>query len=186
MSTEAPGPASLAGRYASALFELADAQKQLDPVAGDLSSLRRMMDDSADLRRLVSSPVIGRDAQGKAMAAIMAEAGIGGLVSRFVGVVSQNGRLRDLPAMINAYLAELARRRGESAADVVSATPLSEAQMQALSDTLRRLVGNKVSVNARVDADLLGGLIVKVGSRMFDSSVRTKLQRLRLAMKGVG
>lgn len=186
MSTEAPGPASLAGRYASALFELADSQKQLDAVAGDLTSLRRMMDESADLRRLVASPVIGRDAQGKAMAALLSTAGIGGLVRRFVGVVCQNGRLRDLPVMITAYLAELARRRGETAADVVSATPLSDAQMQALSETLRRLVGNKVSVNARVDADLLGGLIVKVGSRMFDSSVRTKLQRLRLAMKGVG
>lgn len=186
MSTEASGPASLAGRYASALFELADSQKQLDSVASDLATLRRMMDDSVDLRRLVASPVIGRDAQGKAMAALLEAAGATSLVRRFVGVACQNGRLRDLPGMIDAYLAELARRRGETAADVVSATPLSEAQMQALSETLRRLVGNKVSVNARVDADLLGGLIVKVGSRMFDSSIRTKLQRLRLAMKGVG
>jgi F-type H+-transporting ATPase subunit delta len=186
VSTEASGPASLAGRYASALFELADGQKQLDGVAADLGSLRRMMDESADLRRMVASPVISRADQGKAMTALMAAVGVNPLVTRFVGVVCQNGRLRDLPDMIRAYLAELARRRGETAADVVSATPLTEAQMTALSDTLRRLVGNKVSVNARVDADLLGGLVVKVGSRMFDSSVRTKLQRLRLAMKGVG
>jgi F-type H+-transporting ATPase subunit delta len=183
---EASGPASLAGRYANALFELADGQKQLDAVAGDLTTLRRMLEESIELRRLVASPVIGREAQGKAMTALMHAGGVGGLVQRFVGVVCQNGRLRDLPSMITAYLAELARRRGETAADVVSATPLSEAQMQNLSETLRRLVGNKVSVNARVDADLLGGLVVKVGSRMFDSSVRTKLQRLRLAMKGVG
>lgn len=186
MSIEASGPASLAGRYASALFDLADGEKQLDAVAADLGILRRMMDESADLRRLVASPVIGRADQGKAMAALLAAAGVGPLVSRFIGVVCQNGRLRDLPNMIAAYLAELARRRGETAADVVTATPLSESQMTALSDTLRRLVGNKVSVNARVDANLLGGLIVKVGSRMFDSSVRTKLQRLRLVMKGVG
>ncbi len=186
MATETSGPTGLAGRYASALFELADSQKQLDAVAADLGTLRRMMDESADLRRLVASPVIGRDAQGKAMGALLDAVGATALVRSFTGVVCQNGRLRDLPAMITAYLAELARRRGETAAEVVSATPLSEAQMTTLSETLRRLVGNKVSVNARVDADLLGGLIVKVGSRMFDSSVRTKLQRLRLAMKGVG
>ena len=186
MSTEASGPASLAGRYASALFELADSQKQLDAVAADLATLRRMLDESADLRRLVASPVIGRDAQGKAMAALLEATGASSLVRRFLGVVCQNGRLRDLPGMIAAFLAELARRRGETAADVVSALPLSEAQTEALSETLRRLVGSKVSVNARVDADLLGGLVVKVGSRMFDSSIRTKLQRLRLAMKGVG
>ena len=186
MSTEASGPASLAGRYASALFELADGQKQLDAVAADLTTLRRMMAESTDLRRLVGSPVIGREAQGKAMAALLEATGAGSLVRRFIGVACQNGRLRDLPGMITAFLAELARRRGETAADVVSALPLSDAQTEALSETLRRLVGNKVSMNTRVDADLLGGLVVKVGSRMFDSSVRTKLQRLRLAMKGVG
>ena len=111
MSTEASGPASLAGRYASALFELADGQKQLDAVAADLATLRRMMDESADLRRLVSSPVIGRDAQGRAMSALLEAAGADSLVRRFVGVVCQNGRLRDLPGMIAAFLAELARRR---------------------------------------------------------------------------
>ena len=99
--------------------------------------------------------------------------------------MNRNGRTRDLSSMITAFLNELARRRGESTADVVSATPLTEAQMKALNETLRRLVGNKVSVNARVDRELLGGLVVKVGSRMFDSSIRSKLQRLQLAMKGV-
>lgn len=186
MATEASGPASLAGRYANALFVLADEQKQLDTVAADLTTLRRMLSESADLRRLVASPVIARIDQGKAMAALLDATGASGLVQRFVGLVCQNGRLRDLPGMIAAYLAELALRRGETAAEVVSAMPLSEAQTNALSETLRRLVGSKVSVNARVDADLLGGLVVKVGSRMFDSSIRTKLQRLRLAMKGVG
>lgn len=186
MATEASGPASLAGRYASALFDLADEQNQLDAVASDLASLRRMIDESPDLRRLVASPVIGRENQARAMTALLEAMGAGTLVRRFVGVACQNGRLRDLPAMITAYLAELARRRGETAADVVSAMPLSGTQMEALTEALRRLVGSKVSINARVDADLLGGLVVKVGSRMFDSSVRTKLQRLRLAMKGVG
>ncbi|QQS10952.1 MAG: F0F1 ATP synthase subunit delta [Rhodospirillales bacterium] len=186
MANEASGPAGLAGRYASALLELADAQKQLDAVAGDLSALRRMMAESADLRRLVDSPVIGRAKQGKAMAAILAAAGSADLTRKFIGTICRNGRLRDLPAMITAYLAELARRRGETTAQVVSAAPLTQAQLDALSETLRRLVGNKVTVDARVDADLLGGLVVRVGSRMFDSSVRTKLLRLQLAMKGVG
>ena len=185
MAQEATGPASLAGRYASALFDLADQAKALDAVAGDLTQIRAMIGESDDLRRLLASPVIGREAQGKALAALVQQAGIGDLVSKFVGTVARNGRARDLPSMITAFLAELARRRGESIAEVVSATPLSEAQMNALTDTLRRLVGNKVSVNARVDGDLLGGLVVKVGSRMFDSSIRTKLQRLQLAMKGV-
>ena len=185
MAQEATGPASLAGRYASALFDLADQAKALDAVAADLTSLRTMIGASDDLRRLLSSPVIGREAQGKALAALVKRAGISDLVSKFVGTVARNGRLRDLQPMISAFLAELARRRGETTAEVVSATPLTEAQLNALNETLRRLVGNKVSVNARVDGDLLGGLVVKVGSRMFDSSIRTKLQRLQLAMKGV-
>lgn len=185
MAQEATGPASLAGRYASALFDLADEAKALDAVATDLTNLRTMIGESDDLRRLLASPVVGREAQGKALAALVQQAGIGDLVSKFVGTVAKNGRARDLPNMISAFLAELARRRGETTADVVSATPLNESQMNALTETLRRLVGNKVSVNARVDSDLLGGLVVKVGSRMFDSSIRTKLQRLQLAMKGV-
>jgi len=185
VSTEATGPASLAGRYANALFALADQARALDAVATDLASLRDMIDANADLRRLIGSPVLGRGPQGAAIAAVLTSAGASELVVRFAGVVAQNGRLRDLPAMISAFLAELARRRGETTAEVASATPLTAAQMQALSDTLRRLVGNKVSVNARVEPDLLGGLVVKVGSRMFDSSVRSKLQRLQLAMKGV-
>lgn len=185
MPQEATGPASLAGRYASALFDLADQAKALDAVAADLTSLRAMITESDDLRRLLGSPVIGREAQGKALAALVKGAGIGELVTKFVGTVARNGRTRDLSSMISAFLAELARRRGETTAEVVSAMPLTEAQLGALNETLRRLVGNKVSVNARVDGELLGGLVVKVGSRMFDSSIRSKLQRLQLAMKGV-
>lgn len=186
MSTEAADSAGPAGRYANALFELADEAKQLDAVAVDLGSLRRLLAESADLRRLIASPVLGRDVQGRAMLAVLDAAGIGGIVRKFVGLVAANGRLRELPAMIAAFLAQLARRRGETTADVVSAVPLSDAQLAALSEQLRAVAGRKVSVNARVDAGLLGGLVVKVGSQMFDSSLRTKLQRLELAMKGVG
>lgn len=176
----------VAGRYASALFELADGAKSLDQVAQDLTTFRNLVAESAELARLIASPVVGRALQGKALLAVLDAAGISGLTRNFVGTVAANGRARDLPAMASAFLAELARRRGETAATVTSAVPLSPAQLQQLSDALRSVLGsNKVSIDARVEPDILGGLVVKVGSRLFDSSVRSKLQRLQLAMKGV-
>ncbi len=176
----------VAGRYASALFELADGAKSLDQVAQDLATFRKMVAESTDLARLIASPVIPRALQGKALLAVLDAAGISGLTRNFVGTVAANGRARDLPAMASAFLAELAARRGETTATVTSAVPLSPAQLQQLSDSLRSVLGsNKVSIDARVEPDILGGLVVKVGSRLFDSSVRSKLQRLQLAMKGV-
>ena len=176
----------VAGRYASALFELADTAKSLDSVAQDLTVFRSLVGQSADLARLIASPVIGRALQGKALLAVLDAAGIKGLTRSFIGTVAANGRSRDLPAMASAFLAELARRRGETTATVTSAVPRSSAQLQQLTDTLRSVLGGaKVSVDARVEPDILGGLVVKVGSRLFDSSVRSKLQRLQLAMKGV-
>lgn len=179
------GATGLAGRYATALFALADEAKQLDAVADDLRTLARMIDGSADLTRLIRSPVLSRGEQGKALSAVLEKAGAGDLTRRFAGVVAANRRLFVLPGIIESFLAELAARRGEATAEVVSAKELSEQQKQALSDSLRRAVGTAVSVEARVDPGLLGGLVVKVGSRMVDSSLRTKLQQLRLAMKGV-
>jgi F-type H+-transporting ATPase subunit delta len=176
----------LAARYAAALFDLADEQKQLDAVAGDLVALRGMMADSGDLRRLIGSPVLSRGDQGRAMAALLGAAGSGDLVRRFIGLVAQNRRLFVLPAIINAYLAQLAQRRGEITAQVTSARPLDERQRQAVAEAVQRAVGGKVAVDARIDAGLIGGLVVKVGSRMVDSSLRSKLQRLQLTMKGVG
>jgi F-type H+-transporting ATPase subunit delta len=176
----------VAGRYASALFELADNAKSLDQVAQDLTDFRKMANDSPDLSRLLASPVIGRDTQSKALLAILDAAGIKGLTRSFVGTVAANGRARDLIAMATAFLAELASRRGETTASVTSAVPLSPQQLQQLSDTLRSVLGGaKVSIDARVEPEILGGLVVKVGSRLFDSSIRSKLQRLQLAMKGV-
>jgi F-type H+-transporting ATPase subunit delta len=175
----------VAGRYASALFDLADGSKSLDQVAQDLATFRAMVAESTDLARLIASPVIPRALQGKALLAVLDAAGISGLTRNFVGTVAANGRARDLPAMASAFLAELAARRGETTATVTSAVPLSPAQLQQLSDALRSVLGsNKVSIDARVESDILGGLVVKVGSRLFDSSVRSKLQRLQLAMKG--
>ena len=176
----------LAGRYASALFDLADAEKALDAVAEDLSVLGQMIDESEDLQRLLRSPVISRDDQKKAMLAVIDKAGMNKLTRNFTGVIADNRRLFALQDMIGAYQAILAARRGETTAEVVSAKPLTDAQMSALTDTLKNAVGSKVSVEAKVDPGLLGGLIVKVGSRMVDSSLRTKLSQLRLAMKGVG
>jgi F-type H+-transporting ATPase subunit delta len=176
----------VAGRYANALFELADDARSLDRVAQDLATFRKMVHDSPDLARLLANPVIGRAAQGKALLALLDAAGIGGLTRSFIGTVAANGRARDLVAMATAFLAELASRRGETTATVTSAVPLSPQQLQQLGDTLRGVLGGaKVSIDARVEPEILGGLVVKVGSRLFDSSIRSKLQRLQLAMKGV-
>jgi F-type H+-transporting ATPase subunit delta len=176
----------VAGRYASALFELADNARALDQVAQDLATFKRLVAESLDLSRMIASPVIGRDLQGKALLAVLDAAGIGGLTRNFVGAVAANGRARELPAMATAYLAELASRRGETSATVTSAVPLTPQQLLQLSAALRSVLGGaKVSIDAHVDPDILGGLVVKVGSRLFDSSIRSKLQRLQLAMKGV-
>jgi F-type H+-transporting ATPase subunit delta len=186
VSNASSATSGVTGRYASALFELADSAKSFDQVAQDLATFRRMLDESADLRRLIASPVVNRELQVKALMAVLDAAGISGLVRNFIGAVAQNRRARDLPAMALAYLTELARRRGETTATVTTAVALSEAQQQQLAEALRGTLGGKVSLDTRVDPDILGGLVVKVGSRLFDSSIRSKLQRLQLAMKGVG
>lgn len=186
MAARGTDPGGLASRYAAALFELADEKKQLDVVAGDLSSLKQAIAASEDLRRLIRSPVLSRADQGRAMEALLEAARASDLVRRFVGLVAQNRRLFVLPEMINAYLSQLAERRGEVTAEVVSARPLSDAQRSAVAEALRKAVGGKVAVDAQVDPSLIGGLVVKVGSRLIDSSLRTKLHRLQLAMKGVG
>lgn len=175
----------LAGRYALALFELAENAKQLDAVAGELRGLRQAIVDSEDLRRLIRSPIYDREQQGAAMAAILDKAGVGDLTRRFVLVVAQNRRLFALPQMIDAYLAELAHRRGEVTAVVTAARALTKEQQSALNGKLRKVVGAKVQVDLKVDPALLGGLVVRVGSRMIDSSLRSKLEKLQYAMKGV-
>lgn len=185
MASETSGVSGLGERYATALYELADEQKSLDEVAADLRTLRGMIDESADLRRLIRSPVLTRAEQGKAIAALAARAGFQRLVTNILGLLARNRRLFVLPEVIEAYLAELASRRGEVTAQVIAAQQLSEAQRQTLDEKLRRAVGGKVAIELRVDPSLLGGLVVKLGSRMVDASLSSKLQRLQLAMKGV-
>ncbi|NMM45642.1 F0F1 ATP synthase subunit delta [Rhodospirillaceae bacterium KN72] len=178
------GVNEIAGRYAKALFDLADEGKKLDDVAADLRTLGTILDESDDLQRVVRSPVISRADQGKAMAAVLDKLDVSDLTKRFVGYVAANRRLFALKAITKAYLATLAARRGEVTAEVASAKALSEAQIAAVEEALKKAVGGKVAVSHKVDPSLIGGLIVKVGSRMIDSSVSTQLQRLKLAMKG--
>lgn len=186
MASEATGLGGIAERYATALYELAEADKQLDIVAGDLGDIKAMINGSADLRRLIRSPLIDRDKQAEAIAAVLAKSGVSDLTRRFVGVVTANRRLFALPQVIDGFLALLAARRGEVTAQVTSANKLDPRHVEALTETLRRVIGGKVTVDLKVDPNILGGLVVRVGSRMFDSSLRTKLQRMQLAMKGIG
>jgi len=176
----------LAERYAAALFDVADERRTLDEVASDLRELRAMLAGSAELMRLVRSPILTRGEQGKAIVALAERAGLSLLVRDFLAVVAKNRRLFAVPAMIEAYLAKLAERRGEVTAEVTAARPLSETQLARLSEQLRRSVGRRVSVDARVDPGLIGGMVIKVGSRMIDGSLNSKLQRLQLVMKGIG
>jgi F-type H+-transporting ATPase subunit delta len=177
--------ASMAGRYAAALFELAKEERQLEPVERDVAAFQGMLDASADLRRLVRSPIISADDQEKALEAVLAKAGISGLTANFLKLIARNRRLFAAADMLKAFRALLARERGEVSADVTSAHPLTAEQTQLLSDTLRTSMGKNVRIDTRVDPGLLGGLIVKVGSRMIDSSLRTKLNNLKVAMKGI-
>ena len=186
MASETTGVSGLAERYAAALFDIADERRTLDEVASDLRQLRAMLASSVDLSRLVRSPILTRSEQAKAIGALAARAGFSPLVRDFLAVVAKNRRLFAVPAMIEVYLAKLAERRGEVTAEVIAAQPLSETQLARLSDQLRRSVGRRVSVDATVDPGLIGGMIVKLGSRMVDGSIKSKLQRLQLAMKGVG
>lgn len=186
MASETTGVSGLAERYAAALFDLADERRMLDEVASDLRQLRAMLESSGDFLRLIRSPILSRDQQAKAMGVLAERAGLSPLVRDFLAVVARNRRLFAVPAIIEAFLAKLAARRGEVDAQVTAAHPLSEAQFAALSEQLRRSIGSRVSVDVRIDPGLIGGMVVKVGSRMVDGSVKSKLQRLQFAMKSVG
>ncbi len=186
MAADSTSASGLAGRYAAALFELADDKKELDSVAADLRGLREILKGSEDLQRLIRSPLYSREQQSQALTAILEKSGAGDLTRRFVLTVGQNRRLFALPQMIDAFLAELARRRGEVTAEVTSAAPLSDAQQGALDKVLRKEYGDKVQLDLKVDESLIGGLIVRVGSRMIDGSLKSKLRKLEFAMKGIG
>jgi len=176
----------VAGRYAGALFELAGDDKQLAAVEADLNQTAAWIDESPDLRRLIRSPVFSAEDQSRAMGAILDKAGVAGVAANFIRVVAANRRLFALPDMIAAFRRLAARQRGEVSAEVTSAEPLSEKHLGELKAALRDRLGKDVALATKVDPTLIGGLIVKVGSRMVDGSLRTKLNSLKLAMKEVG
>ena len=175
----------LAERYATALFDLARERSSLDRVNADLESLRAMIGESADLRRVIGSPVLTREQQGQAVEALAERAGFDDLTRRFLGVVAEHRRLFALPAVIDAFQAMVAEHRGEVTAEMTSAVPLTEEQLGAVREALGRYVGRAVKLVTNVDPGLLGGLVVRVGSRMVDASLRRRLQQLEHVMKGV-
>ena len=174
----------MAGRYGNALFELARDSKAGDAVKADLERFDALIADNPDLNRLVRSPVFGADEQLRALAAILDKAGIKGLAANFLRVITTNRRLFAVRDMIRAYRVLAARQKGEVTAEVTVAEPLSDKNIGALKDALKSVTGGKdIDLDMNVDPAIIGGLIVKVGSRMVDSSLRTKLNAIKFAMK---
>ncbi|MEP7240628.1 MAG: F0F1 ATP synthase subunit delta [Devosia sp.] len=176
----------IARPYAAALFDLASSQGAVDAVESGLGDIQKLAAESDDFSRFLRSPVIGADAKSSALAAILKTAQLSPTVSNFLAVVARNGRLFALPAIIKAFQMLAAQSRGEVSADVTSAVALTEAQRKALAETLRQKIGKTVTLTEHVDASLIGGLVVKVGSQMIDSSLKTKLTAIKVAMKEVG
>ena len=176
----------VAGRYATALFELALEEKALDRVAADLDRFSQAFDASGDLARLVKSPVFSAEEQARALAAVLENLAIEGLTRNFLLLLAKNRRLYAAPDTIRAFRALLARHRGETSASVTSASKLTESQVTALKQALKAALDKEVALEQRIDPSLLGGLVVKVGSRMIDTSLRTSLNSLKVAMKEVG
>jgi F-type H+-transporting ATPase subunit delta len=176
--------ASLAGRYATALFQLARDERKLDAVGEGLDGLRDALRDSEDLRRLIASPLVSREEALKAVRATAESMKLDPITSNFLGVLAQNRRLGQLPAVIRAFNLLAAAHRGETNAEVTSARPLNDDQIAAIKTNLKGRIGRDVNVELSVDPAILGGLVVKVGSQMIDGSIRTKLNNLASAMKG--
>ena len=184
MASQAGPVSALAERYATALLELAEERKALDRIAEDLEALKALLDGSPELTHLVRSPVIARDDRARAMQAVAERAGFSELTRNFIGVVARHRRLFALGAIAARFLAVLAERRGEAVAAVTVAHTLDDAQLRALEAALGGIAGGKVSIDLKVDPDILGGLVVRLGSRLFDSSLGSRLRRLELSMKG--
>ena len=175
----------MAGRYATALYELALETRALDPVKADLDRFDALVEESPDLRRLVRSPVFTAEEQERALAAVLEKAGIGGLAVKFLGLVAKNRRLFAIRDMVKAFRALVSRHKGETRAEVTAAEPLSDNHLNALKAALKSTTQKEVALDIRIDPAILGGLIVKLGSRMVDASLKTKLNSIKLAMKEV-
>ncbi|HET6606240.1 MAG TPA: F0F1 ATP synthase subunit delta [Rhodopila sp.] len=184
VSTIASGGGGLVDRYAAALYSYADDSHALDSVVSEMEALGRLIDSSADFRRLLESPLIDVKAATQASQAVLQQEGFGKPVRDFVGVIASNRRLRVLREIVSAFAALVAHRRGIVTAHVVSAHPLNDVQRQQLRARLIEAGYGNVNISEKVDADLLGGLVVRVGARLYDTSLKSRLQRLQYAMKG--
>ena len=184
METSGGIRASLAGRYASALFDLAREQRQIDSVSKSLDTLDQAMADSKDFSELVASPLVSRAGAGQALAALAPQLGLDPITSNFMSVLARNGRKGELRSVIRAFRRLAAEHRGETTAEVVTARPLNDDQLSQLKQQLRTRAGRDVTLDTTVDPAILGGIVVKLGSQQIDASIRTKLNRLASAMKG--
>jgi F-type H+-transporting ATPase subunit delta len=186
VAAEDPSVSGVSGRYATALFELARDEKSVDAVKADLDRFDALIGDSADLRRLVRSPVFSADTQLKALIAVLDKAGITGIAANFLKVLTRNRRLFAITDVIRAFRALVAKFKGEASADVTVAERLTDRNLDALKTALKSVTGKDVALNVKVDPSIIGGLVVKLGSRMVDSSLRTKLNSIKHAMKEAG
>jgi F-type H+-transporting ATPase subunit delta len=183
---ENPIVGGMAQRYATALFELALEANAVDSVVADLEQFNGLLAESPDLMRLVRSPVVSATEQSSAVAAVLDRVGIGGLAARFLKVLAVNRRLFAVREIFRAFTLLVADHKGEATAAVTVAEPLSDAHLREIKDALHEVTGKNVKVDVKIDPAIIGGLVVKLGSRMVDSSLRTKLNALRQAMKEVG
>jgi len=186
VTAEDPSVSGVSGRYATALFELARDEKSIDAVKADLDKFDAMLNESADLKRLVRSPVFAADAQLRALSAVLDKAGISGVSAKFLKVLTANRRLFAVSDVIRAFRALVAKFKGEASAQVTVAEPLSDKNLDSLKAALQAISGKDVTLNVKVDPSIIGGLVVKLGSRMVDSSLRTKLNSIKHAMKEAG
>ncbi|MDI4234375.1 F0F1 ATP synthase subunit delta [Bradyrhizobium sp. Arg237L] len=186
MAAEDPSVSGVAGRYATALFDLARDEKSVDAVKSDLDKFNALLNESADLKRLVRSPVFSAEAQLKALSAVLDKAGISGITAKFLKVLTSNRRLFAVADVIRAYNALVANFKGEATAEVTVAEALNDKNLDALKTALKSVTGKDVALNVKIDPSIIGGLVVKVGSRMVDSSLRTKLNSIKHAMKEAG
>jgi F-type H+-transporting ATPase subunit delta len=186
VAAENPSVSGVSGRYATALFELARDENSIDAVKADLDRFAAMLDESADLKRLVRSPVFAAEAQLKALSAVLEKAEITGVSANFLKVLAANRRLFAVSEVIRAFNALVAKFKGEATADVTVAETLSDKNLEALKAALKSVTGKDVTLNMKVDPSIIGGLVLKLGSRMVDSSLRTKLNSIKNAMKEAG
>ncbi len=186
MSEPASISSGIADRYATAIFELSKDADGLDTLESNLADLSAALDDSADLRELIASPVVSRDEQGRAITAVADKMGLVTELKNGLALMAQKRRLFVLPQLVRLLNERIAEHKGEVTADVTSAVALSDAQSKKLAETLKSTVGKDVKINATVDESLIGGLVVKVGSKMIDTSIRSRLNSLQNAMKEVG